>query len=488
MNTFIFLLSCIFFPPMKRPFIYLKLTLSALLAIHLNACQTLTAQNNTSADSTFLTHTDFTLNQNTQKHTLDNGLTVIIKEDHRAPIVMTQVWYDVGSNKEPIGKGGLSHFLEHLMFKDTPKVSGDEFSQLISYYGGNNNAYTNQDVTVYHEILPANRFEMALELEANRMKNIIFDDDKIQSERNVILEERQSRTDSNPNTRAFEKILAFLYDKNPRANPVIGSRQDILNLNKRDLQNWYQRWYAPNNATVVIVGDVDTNEALLAVKRYFGQIKHQTIDKTKPDLTLTAPSTPKHLDIYEEVTVPNIVLAWQVPTLKSPNNAQDSYALSLLADVFDGGMSARFENNLIRKGKYINSIGVSYDDLQYGDGYFIISATPKDGVNPDMVKTAILHEIHNILTGDIHDDELTRLPIAIKVSDVMEADNIASQAQTLGRLHYLDLPFHQNQIRLEKIGKLTANDIKMVGKKYLNEQKLYSIYILPNSVKPANRP
>lgn len=471
---------------MKNSFTYLKIAFTAILLTNLTACQTLKSQPNLSIDNTLTT--TFSLNQNTKTYTLDNGLTVIIKEDHRSPIVMTQIWYDVGSNKEPISKGGISHFLEHLMFKDTPKVSGDQFSQLIGYYGGSNNAYTNQDVTVYHEILPANRYEMALELEANRMKHLIFDDDKIQSERNVILEERQSRTDSSPYTRAYEKIWAFLYDKTPKAKPVIGSRQDILNINKNDLQNWYHTWYSPDNATIVIVGDVNTDEALSSAQRYFGHIQRQNVDKSSPNLTLTAPNSPQHLDIYEEVSIPSVILAWQVPTLKSVSNANDSYALALLADVFDGGMSARFENNLIRKGDAISSIHVSYDELQYGDSYFIINATPKNGISPDVVKKQILQEINNILTGKIKQDELDRLPINIKVSDVMAADDIAVQAQTLGRLHYLKLPFNQNQISLEQIRKLTENDLKTVGKNYLNEQKLYSIYILPNSANPAKHP
>lgn len=446
--------------------------------------------NDTSSDSTFK------LIENIHQYTLDNGLKVIIKEDRRAPVVMTQIWYKVGSNDEPVGKGGISHFLEHLMFKDTPKVSGDEFSRLISRYGGSNNAYTNQDVTVYYELLPANRYAMALELEANRMQHILFKPEQIASERQVVLEERRVRTDDNPNAKALEKALAFFYGDTPRGRPVIGSVEDINNITLSDLQAWYRTWYTPSNATVVVVGDVNKDEALAYIKKYFGDIKGHDVPKRDfhqflhaDDIFVPQPNhiTTRHLTIKEAVQVPSLMLAWQVPSLSSikhtgqdsTNTRKELLALGLVDDILSGGASSRFATNLVKK-ELVHSAFAYINDASYGDSVFVISATPKQGVSLDDTKKLILDELEHTLTGDISDDELKRSQVGVKTMLVFGADGISGQANLLGAMSTSDLPFDYIKEEFAMMKDVKGDDIKHAGHKYLTPQRMYSIYVVPN--------
>lgn len=475
----------------------LTLSLVVFLSCHLTACQTFTHQ--TAVAKTQTKSQELRLFQNIKKHTLDNGLTVIIKEDRRAPVVMTQIWYGVGANDEPVGKGGLSHFLEHLMFKDTPKVSSDEFSQLISHYGGSNNAYTNTDVTVYHEILPANRYALALELEANRMKNVLFKPDQIESERRVVQEERRVRTDDNPMAKAFETLRAFIYGDTPRSRPVIGSMTDIENLTTDDLKHWYQTWYVPNNATLVIVGDVDSDEAMSHVQKYFGNITKgaDTPKRTPADfihaddmLAGTGGISERTITIYEPVKVPSIILAWQAPSTSSlrlsghynDKTHREMLALGLFDDVLSGGASSRFAKNLIKTEK-VTSVSASYNATNYGDSLFIVGITPKAGSDLDKTKQLVLDEIKRTMNDPIDQKELDRSLVALKTALVFASEGVSGQAQILGELHQAGISYDEIQKELDILPSITANEIKDAGKKYLTDERMYTVYILPKDEK-----
>lgn len=436
---------------------------------------------------------------NIHKYTLDNGLKIIIKEDKRAPVVMTQIWYGVGANDEPAGKGGLSHFLEHLMFKDTPKVSGDAFSRLISHYGGRTNAYTNADVTVYHEILPANRYALALELEANRMKSVLFKPEQIESERQVVQEERRSRTDDNPQALAFEQLRAFIYGDTPRARPVIGSMTDIENLTIDDLQNWYATWYVPNNATLIIVGDVDKDEALAHVKKYFGDIakgdpvpQRNMADFIHPDDILMGKGgvSKRHVIIKEAVQVPSIILAWQTPSLSSlrfgghfnEQNHKELVALGLFSDVLSGGASSRFSKNLIKK-EHVTSVNAHLTQPTYGDGLFIVGITPKAGADLDKTKQLVLDEIKRTMTDPIAQTELDRSMVATKTGLIFASEGVSGQAQIFGELNHQNITYDDIQKELAMLPTISPDEIKNAGKKYLSDERMYSAYILPKDDK-----
>ena len=472
--------------------------------LSLTACQHMTPTPHTStvmpqAVPAGIPQDELKLLSNIFEYTLDNGLQVVIKEDKRAPVVMTQMWYGVGANDEPVGKGGLSHFLEHLMFKDTPKVSGDEFSRLISHYGGHNNAYTSSDVTVYHEILPANRYALALELEANRMKNIQFKPEQIQSERQVVIEERRVRTDDNPMAKAWERFSSFVYGDTPRGRPIIGSMEDIHGLTMADLKHWYATWYVPNNATLVIVGDVDKDEALAHVKKYFGSIaKSRSVPVRDPSHFIHADDlhagkgdvSERHITIKEAVQVPTLILAWQAPTLsglkltnrQTDANERELLALGLFNDVLSGGASGRFATNLVKK-QLVSSAYSSYDSLGYGDGFFVVIATPKAGASLDETKRLVLDEIKRTMTDPMYQKELDRSVIAKKTALVFASESVSEQASLLGTLKNENIPYHKIQEELDILPNIDTDEIKHAGKKYLRDERMYSAYILPKDEK-----
>lgn len=495
-------------PLLALPSVLLRV-LSCGFMLCLTACQTVsqpTADTSKppitkeSALASLPSQSELRLFQNIHEHTLDNGLHLIIKEDRRAPVVMTQIWYGVGSNDEPAGKGGLSHFLEHLMFKDTPSVSGDEFNRLIGHYGGHANAYTSADVTVYHEILPANRYAMALELEANRMTHVLFKPEQIESERQVIQEERRSGTDDNPEARAFERLRAFIYGDTPRGRPVIGSMADISTLSMDDLQTWYATWYVPNNATLIVVGDVNKDDVILHAQKYFGDIpkgstpaKRTLSDFIHPDDMLMGKGgvSKRHITLQEAVQTPSILLAWQIPSLSSlrlgghfnEQSHRELLALGLFGDILGGGASSRFAKNLIKK-ELVTSVSAHVDQPMYGDSLFIVGITPKAGTDLDATKQLVLDEIRRTMQDAIAQKEIDRSLIAIKTGLVFASEGVAGQAQIFGRLHHQNIRPDDIKQELDILSAITSDDITNAGRKYLTDERMYSAYLIPKDDEP----
>ncbi len=483
---------------MKKTYLAIALALSMVLS----ACQTTsqTATTNPTLDATNSTPTlDSTVSATTShgtsvsepvgeillnsdqsnylyQTTLANGLKVIIKPDHRAPIVMTQIWYDVGSSDEPMGKGGLSHFLEHLMFKDTPLISGDDYHRLIAHFGGDKNAFTSYDYTAYFESLPANQYPIALQIEANRMKNILFKPEEIITEKKVVQEERRLRTDDDPTDLAYEVFRQAVLPHSPKARPVIGAMSDIEGLSFDDLHQWYQTWYSPNNATLVLVGDIDPTEAMVWVRRYFDDIPASTLP-ARQDLSQNTHRGYHHSYTEQAVQVPMIIMGFNTPSIST--NAKDAYALSLLNDIADGGLSARFESNLIRKKQLFDSIGSDFEFIQKGDGVLMIIATPKAGVKLQDAEQAILAQLDEIITGEIGDDELKRGQTNLASSLIFANDSIAEQAQTLGMLSSLNLPLDTLDNLPKTLATVSKDDIKQVGQKYLSKDNLTTVYVIP---------
>ncbi|GAF53640.1 peptidase [Psychrobacter sp. JCM 18900] len=253
------------------------------------------------------------------EYQLENGLKVVIKEDHRAPVAMTQIWYRVGSADEPLDKGGISHLLEHMMFKGTTNVSSDDYERLIAKFGGVNNAFTSYDYTGYYELFPANRMPLALELEADRMKNLIFDEKEFAKEHQVVMEERRQRTDDNPLAKAYESFRLLALPDSPKGESVIGPMNELESIKLSDLKDWYKTWYAPNNATLVIVGDVQPQEVLTQVKRYFGDLEKSNLPK-RTSVTQKGFRGYQKVDSEQAVQVPVLLMGYNVPTL--PRQAQ----------------------------------------------------------------------------------------------------------------------------------------------------------------------
>lgn len=408
---------------------------------------------------------------------LDNGLKVIIKEDHRSPVVISQVWYNVGSNDEPEHLGGMSHLLEHMMFKGTNKVSSADFERLIAKFGGSNNAFTSYDYTAYYEVFPANRLNLALELEADRMKNLQLNQADFDSERQVVMEERRQRTDDDPNAQAFEQFLKMAYPTSPKGESVIGPMSEINAIQLNDLKHWYQTWYTPNNATVVIVGDVEPTQALQTVKKYFADIPSQPLP-SRTNVREQGFRGYSEKTAHLPVKVPMLMMAYNLPTLTTTDDKKSVFALSLLSDILDGGMSARLEKRLVRERQILASVGSGYSAFSRGDGLLMIEATPRDGVSLEQAKQAILNEIENLKTKKIQDSELKRAKTNTMTSLIYSQDSLSGQAQMIGSLNSIGLDDRMIYELPTTFDKINEKQLKKVAKKYLVKDNLTVLKVI----------
>ena len=278
---------------------------------------------------------------------LDNGMQVIVKEDHRAPIAVSQVWYKVGSSYEPDGITGISHVLEHMMFKGTQKHPPGEFSRIIAANGGDENAFTGQDYTAYYQTLSNDRLEVSFELEADRMRNLSLIEDEFLKEVEVVMEERRLRTEDKPNSLTYEQFSAVAYRSLPYGNPVIGWMNDLKNLNIKDMRDWYRLWYAPNNATLVVVGDVDPQQVLALAKKHFGPLKPEPVPDVKP-LREPPQRGMARTTVKAPAKEPYLLMGYKTPIVNTADEPWEPYALEMLANILDGGDSARFSRELVR--------------------------------------------------------------------------------------------------------------------------------------------
>ena len=477
-------------------FITRRLICALAIASTLSACQTSNIQQTATPNTTtaaIVAQTSTTNDASAlaiemsgrHEYQLENGLKVIIKEDHRAPVVMTQIWYRVGSTDEPLDKGGISHLLEHMMFKGTSNVSSDDYERLIAKFGGINNAFTSYDYTGYYELFPANRFPLALELEADRMTHLIFDDNEFVKERQVVMEERRQRTDDNPLATAYESFRLLAMPNSPKGESVIGPMSEIESITLAELKDWYKTWYAPNNATLVIVGDVKPSEVMTQVKRYFA-------DLPTSDLPVRTRVTQKgfrgyqHVESTQAVQVPVLFMGYNVPSLLTVGAAHEkqAYALSLAQDVLDGGLSARLESRLVREQGLLTSVGTSYNLLDRGDALFLIQATPREGVSLEQAQQAITTEIDKLATTGIAADEIDRAKTNTITSLVYAQDSMSGQAQMIGSLHSIGLDDRLLATLPTKLDDISIADIQAASKKYLVKDNLTVMYVVP----PADTP
>ncbi len=456
------------------------LALTTLLA----ACQTLTSNatpENISAPQNNEASSALAIDlSGRHEYQLDNGLKIIVKEDHRAPVVMTQIWYNVGSTDEPLDKGGISHLLEHMMFKGTSKVSSDDYERLIAKFGGTNNAFTSYDYTGYYELFPANRLPLALELEADRMTNLLFDADQFAKEHQVVMEERRQRTDDNPLAKAYESFRLLALPNSPKGESVIGPMSELESITLAELKDWYRTWYAPNNATLVIVGDVEPTEVLAQVKRYFDQLKTSKLP-ARPAVTQQGFRGYKKVDSEQAVQVPVLLMGYNVPSLLTvgAGNEKQAYALSLAQDVLDGGLSARLESRLIREQGLLATVGTSYDLLDRGDGLFLIQATPREGVSLERAQQAIINEIAKVAVDPIAADEISRAKTNTVTGLIYAQDSMAGQARMIGSLQSIGLDDRLLASLPAKLDSVSVSDIQAASKKYLVTDNLTVMHVIP---------
>ena len=425
-----------------------------------------------------------TLARTTFETTLSNGLKVIIREDHRSPMVMTQIWYGVGSSDESGNLLGISHVLEHMMFKGTNKVPNDEFTRLSRLYGGSVNASTFTNYTNYYQLYPKTYLPMALELESDRMSNLLLRQQDFEPEIKVVMEERRLRTDDNPRSLAFERFKWISYPTSHYRQPVIGYMKNLQNIQLEDVKKWYRDWYTPNNAILIIVGDVDSESTLLQVQKYFGDIPAR---KTPPrnDVFEFDRVGYRHMELNLPVQVPNLYMAWNVRSLVTAKNPQDAYALTIIKNVLDSGISSRLQDRLVRDKKVLTAISVSYDPYNRGDSLLSISALPTDGVSLQDAEKAIQSEIDLLKTELIQAEEVERVTAKFVSNLVYSQDDIAGQTKMIGNLEINGLSFRLMDELPKHFETVTPQDIQRVANIYFVRDNLSTLYLSP--VPPENK-
>lgn len=418
------------------------------------------------------------LSRTTIETYLGNGLKVIIREDHRSPMVMTQIWYKVGSSDESGNILGVSHALEHMMFKGTNKVPNDEFTRLSRIYGGSINAATFTNYTNYYQLYPKAYFPMALELESDRMNNLLLRQQDFDPEIKVVMEERRQRTDDNPRAQAFERFRWISYPTSHYRQPVIGHMKTLNNIQLSDVKKWYRDWYSPNNAILVIVGDLDVQEALVQVQKYFGDIPARPTPSRNDVLEFERLGY-RHMEVESNVQVPNLYMTWNVKSLSTAKNPQDAYALTIIRSLLDSGISSRLQDRLVRDRKVLTSVSVSYDPYNRGDSLFGISALPAPGVNLTEAQTAIQKEIDLLKTETISEYELARISTRFISNLIYSQDSLSGQAKMIGNLEVNGLSYRLMDELPQHYDSVRAEDIQRVANAYFVRENLSTLYLLP---------
>jgi zinc protease len=413
---------------------------------------------------------------------LPNGLKVILLENHKAPLVTFQVWYRVGSRNEAWGKTGLSHMLEHMMFKGTEKVGPEQFSRIVQENGGNDNAFTSLDYTAYFENLSADRVQVAIDLEADRMQNLLLREEDFRTERMVVMEERRLRTEDNPQAVLFEQVMATAFQIQPYHWPIIGWMEDIARFTLEDLKTHYKTYYNPVNAFLVVVGDFKKEELLPKIEKAFGSYSkgespNQERDKEPPQIG------ERRGVVKKEAQLPSLVMAYHVPNLRDP----DSYVLEVIATILSGGKSSRLYQSLVREKRLVLSADADQSLVSRDPNLFTLSADLLPEKEVAEVEKALNQEIERLQGEPVGAKELEKAKNQLEASIIFGQDSLFYQAMLLAR-HEIAFNWRTIDDYIPSIQKVTAEDIQRVAKKYLipdNRTVGILIPLPPKEEKPA---
>ncbi len=413
---------------------------------------------------------------NVHEYQLENGLKVLVKEDHRAPVVVSQVWYKVGSSYEHDGITGVSHALEHMMFKGTQKYPNGEFSRIISENGGRDNAFTGSDYTAYFQTMEKSRLKISFELEADRMRFLTLPEEEFAKEIEVVKEERRWRTEDKPQSYVYEVSMATAFQTSPYRFPVIGWMQDLDNMTIEDLSAWYQKWYAPNNATVVVVGDVKADEVFALAEEYFGPLPAGEPIAMKV-LQEVEQIGAKRVKVKRPAELPYLMMSYKTPVVKpesedESNWSWEPYALEVLAGIIDGGNSARLSSRMVRGTEVAASASAGYRMVSRLDNLFIFSGTPAQGKSIQELEVAFRREILDLRNKPVTEAELQRVKAQVISSDVYEKDSVFYQALIIGTLETVGLSWRLADRYVERVKAVTAEQVMEVAKKYLIDDRL----------------
>ena len=422
---------------------------------------------------------------------LDNGLTVIVKPDRRAPTAVHMLWVRVGSMDEVDGASGVAHVLEHMMFKGTDKLQPGEFSRRVAALGGRENAFTSMDYTGYYQQVPANRLGDVMALEANRFAHSRYSDGEFAKELEVVKEERRSRTEDNPRALMFEQLRATTFIASPYRRPVIGWMGDLESLTAQDARDFFQRWYTPANAAVVVVGDVDPQQVLALAEQHYGGIASHAVPARKPRPEPEQRGL-RRIEVKAPAEQALVALAFRVPqmtSLQPSPDHDDALALTVLSAVLDGYSGARLDRALTQgPDRVADSASAGNGLLGRGPQTFSLVGVPAAGKTAAQVEAALREQVARIAKEGVSEAELNRVKTQWVASEVYKRDSVMGQAQELGHYWIQGLPLDADAQLIERLRGVTAAQVQAVAQKYFGDDQLTVATLLPQPRDPNTRP
>jgi zinc protease len=414
--------------------------------------------------------------------TLRNGLQVLVIPDHRTPVVTQMIWYKVGSADETPGKSGLAHFLEHLMFKGTSKHPVGEFSQTVLRIGGNENAFTSTDYTGYYQRVPREQLGKMMDFEADRMTGLILKDENVLPERDVVLEEFNMRVANNPEARLIEQIMAALYLNHPYGRPVIGWRQEIEKLDREDALAFYKRFYAPNNATLVIAGDIDANDVHPMVERAFGEIPAQpAIPAKRLRPQEPEPAASRTVTLSDPRVEQTSVRRYYLVPSAATAAAGESPALDVLAQLMGGGSNSYLYRALVVDRPLAVSASAGYQGTSLDPTQFMISVSPKPGVEFSQIEQVIDGVIADVGQNSVRAEDLERVKTQLVAEAIYAQDNQATLARWYGAALTTGLSIADIRSWPDRIRAVTADQIRNVAQKWLDKKRSVTGYLIKDA-------
>lgn len=433
---------------------------------------------------TFLAST--AVQANPYETTLSNGMKVIVKEDHRAPSAVHMVWYRSGAMDERDGVSGVAHVLEHMMFKGTKKVGPGEFNKRVAAVGGRDNAFTSKDYTAYFQQVPPQRLGEMMTLEADRMKHLVISDDAFRRELEVVKEERRLRTDDQPRALVYEQLMATAFQAHPYRRPVIGWMTDLDTMRPQDARDWYHRWYVPNNAYLVVVGDVDHKAVFRLAAEHYGKLAAGEL----PERRISAEPDqrgPRETVVKGPAELPYYAMAWHVPALRDPVADREAYALQMLAAVLDGYDGARLNRHLVRDARVAVSASAGYDGSGRGPSLFYLDGVPAPGKTVAELEVALRAELQRIRDEGVSESELARVKAQAVASRIYKRDSLMGQAMEIGFLEAAGLSWRDEERLLAGLRSVTADEVQAVARRYFGDDSLTTARLEPQAL-TAKRP
>lgn len=421
---------------------------------------------------------------NPETFTLDNGMQVVVIPNHRVPVVTHMVWYKVGAADEGPGESGIAHFLEHLMFKGTSNNPGGIFSTLVAQNGGQQNAFTSYDYTAYFQTIAKDRLELMMELEADRMTNLVLSEKDIETEREVVIEERRSRTDNNPSSRLREQINAALYLNHPYRRPIIGWYHEIENIDHDMLIAFYRKWYAPNNAILVVAGDISADELRPLAEKYYGIIPAADV----PDrVWLEEPpqQASRSVTLHDpRVRQPSWQRTYLAPSYQHGETSH-AYALQLLGDILGGKATSRLYRALVVEQGIAVSAGAYYAADRRGPGEFTVYASPVPGVSLEDVEAAVMTEVEAMMADGVTANEVQLSIDSMEAAAIFARDSLSTGARVLGGALAAGQSIDDVESWTESISAVTPADILTAARYVFDERRSVTARLLPDTEAPG---